>query len=218
MNKSAEAYVWGFLGFEMARIFVHKGYIPLRHGQRINAVNDPLFFWGFILVLALSIFAAVINFVLSIAEEYRERSIPNSGEEQAKFLAGEHTISYSSIWLFPVVSGLFGAWAFFVFSSGEFDFGSWFLGHWATAVLVLLVGTFISGWSLRVSQSGNTVLFKRLAMITGNLPLPVTCRQRGRSVLVLSAQSAEYSVPLHKLSKRNRELLKRVFNCGEAKR
>lgn len=214
MNKSATAFAWSFPGLEMARMFVEYGYVPLRFGEKIDAVNDPLFFWLVVGALLFSVMLSIANFVRSIVKERkRPASTVECGMLNKAFLSGKHTIAYSSSWLGRVIVGLVVLWAVYVAFVGNPDQSAWFLGSWFSALFFLCVATFLGAWSVGVSKSGNTMVFKRLSMVTGNLELPASSSGMNKEALIIRRGSAEYRISMIKLAKRDREILCAVFNC-----
>ena len=219
MNKPVQKFIGGIFGFEFVRRSLEAGYVPSFSGEHIERVVQPNLYWFIVAVMGLGAVATVFSLIRALAHE---RVVPTSAgdieNEKRSFLAGDISIAYSTVWCVPVILGLLAFWLLYVFLRGEVAYESWFVGYWFSALLFLFLSSYLTGWSVVASSSGDTLVFKRLFSVTGNLALPVTKKAMRKGVLELRNTGAMYSIPITRLSPRDREIICAAFSCREERR
>lgn len=212
MNKPVQEFIGGIFLVEFARRSIEVGYVPTYVGTHIERAEQPNLFWSLIALFCIGTVTAVYALLKSwVNERTKSASFDEIEDAKRAFLSGGISIPYSTAWSAPVVFGLFASWLFYVLVKGEPSPGSLFLGHWFTALLFFAVSSYVTGWSMAVSGSGNTLILKRLFSVAGNLSLPDTTGFVENGRLVLQNANAEYKIPLRRLSPANRAIVRAAF-------
>lgn len=211
MNKHAEKFVGAIIGLETARFLEQLAFIPYRHGQVIEPSNISLLYWGILVAINIGAAYQIYLFFRSISNERQPATENELESAKNRFLNSESSVAFSSTWLGKTFLVLALLWGGYVLASGEANSGSVLFGHWFSGGLLLFVASFLSGWSVKISPSGETLVFRRYAMVTGNLKLSEATTEMANSGLFLRSGSARYRIPIRRLARSEREVVCRVF-------
>ena len=213
MLRPPAALISSALVAELARYYWVNGYVPYGAGRRIYAAVQPELFWAMIAIFVIGALAGLGGDLYALRKEQKAKRLGESHVNLAaeRFLRGKFIIGHSVIWSSAISVLCISLWVLFALTGGSCDPKSWACGHWGSALVLAAFAFILDSCGIGTSHSGETLVFKRLRSVSGNLPLKGAVVREEGNTLILENLGARYKIRLWRLSDFNRRVVLRAL-------